>query len=172
VRSGAPKVDRAAADQQASAAEARVHALFDRPEGAETMTAVRNEMTHAMETGAGIYREEAMLKDTVDTLAKLRQRQTSISLRDKSKVFNTEFTQLLELGCMLDVAQAVAVSALARKESRGSHQRLDHVERDDETFLKHSMAHYQGEDAPRMDYLDVVITKSRPDVRDYSGAKS
>jgi fumarate reductase flavoprotein subunit len=172
VRSGAPKVDRAAADQQASAAEARVNALFDRPEGTETMTAVRNEMTHAMETGAGIYREEAKLKDTVDALAKLRQRQTSIALRDKSKVFNTEFTQLLELGCMLDVAQAVAVSALARKESRGSHQRLDHVERDDETFLKHSMAHYQGEDAPRMDYLDVVITKSRPGVRDYSGAKS
>ncbi|WP_299443470.1 fumarate reductase (quinol) flavoprotein subunit [uncultured Rhodospira sp.] len=172
VRSAAPKTDRAAADQQASAAEARVRALFERTEGAETMTAIRNAMTHTMETGAGIYRDEAMLTDTVNTLADLRSRRSGIALRDKSKVFNTEFTQLLELDNMLDVAQAVAVSALARKESRGSHQRLDYVERNDDTYLKHSMAHYQGEDAPRIDYLDVVITKSRPGVRDYSGAKS
>ena len=70
---------------------------------------------------------------------------------------------------MLDCAQALTVSALARKESRGAHQRLDHTERDDRNYLRHSMAWYQGAEAPRLDYLDVVITKSPPGVRDYSG---
>jgi fumarate reductase flavoprotein subunit len=70
---------------------------------------------------------------------------------------------------MLDCASALTVGALARKESRGAHQRLDFVERDDKNFLRHSMAYYQGQDTARIDYLDVVITKSPPGVRDYSG---
>jgi fumarate reductase flavoprotein subunit len=61
-------------------------------------------------------------------------------------------------------------SALARKESRGAHQRLDYVERDDQRYLKHSLAHWRGADVPHVDYLDVVITRSQPGVRDYSGA--
>jgi fumarate reductase flavoprotein subunit len=167
-----PAVDTKAADQQAEAAEARIQALFDRPKGTETIAGVRTEMADAMESGAGIYRDEALLKDTTAKLAELRGRQAGIGLTDKSKVFNTELTQLLELSCMLEVAETVAVSALERKESRGSHQRLDHTGRDDTTYLKHSMAHAQGEGPPRIDYLDVVITKSQPGVRDYSGAKS
>jgi fumarate reductase flavoprotein subunit len=61
------------------------------------------------------------------------------------------------------------VGALARKESRGSHQRLDYEARDDENFLKHTLAYYQGDEAPRIDYHDVVITRSKPGIRDYSG---
>ncbi|MQX35136.1 fumarate reductase (quinol) flavoprotein subunit [Roseospira navarrensis] len=167
-----PAVDTAAADRQAAEAEGRIHALFDRKDGGETIAGIRDAMADSMESGAGIYRSEELLKDTTATLADLRKRQTGIALKDKSKVFNTELTQTLELSCMLDVAQAVAVSAFERKESRGSHQRLDHTERDDTTYLKHSMAQYRGEDAPAIDYLDVVITKSQPGVRDYSGAKS
>jgi len=167
-----PTVDTAAADRQAAEAEGRIQALFNRSGGSETIAGIRDAMAHAMESGAGIYRSEELLKDTTATLAKLRRRQSGIALRDKSKVFNTELTQTLELAAMLDVAQAVAVSALERKESRGSHQRLDYTDRDDTAYLKHSMAHYRGEDAPAIDYLDVVITKSQPGVRDYSGAKS
>jgi fumarate reductase flavoprotein subunit len=70
---------------------------------------------------------------------------------------------------MLDCASALTVGALARKESRGAHQRLDYTERDDDNYLRHSMVHFQGMEQPRVDYLDVVITKSRPGVRDYSG---
>jgi len=70
---------------------------------------------------------------------------------------------------MLDCAEAVAQSALARKESRGAHQRLDFTARDDQTYLRHSLAHYQAAQAPRVDYRDVVITRSKPGVRDYSG---
>ena len=70
---------------------------------------------------------------------------------------------------MLDCAAALAVGALARKESRGAHQRLDYEQRDDTRYLRRSMVYSRGLNAPRLNYLDVVITKSPPRVRDYSG---
>jgi len=85
-------------------------------------------------------------------------------------VFNTDLLSILELENMLEVAESLAHSASARSESRGSHQRLDHTARDDETYLKHSMAHYRGDQAPEIGYLDVVITKSPPGERLYGGA--
>jgi fumarate reductase flavoprotein subunit len=70
---------------------------------------------------------------------------------------------------MLDCAEAVTQSALARKESRGAHQRIDFAARDDAMFLKHSLACWKGSEVPKIEYQDVVITKSQPGVRDYSG---
>ena len=123
-----------------------------------------------MEEGCGIYRDESSIKETCDTLAEVRARYKDVNLEDKSSVFNTDLYQTLELGAMIEVSQSVAVSALQRTESRGSHQRLDHVERDDEKFLKHSMAVYNPNGEPRIDYHDVVITKSQPAERVYGGA--
>ena len=147
-------------------------ALFQRTDGKETVAGLRKEMTDVMEFGAGIYRSEDSLKETCQTLRKLRERYAEVRLEDKSNVFNTDLIQVLELGCMLDVAYAVAYSALNRRESRGSHQRLDHTGRDDQGYLKHTLAHYAGEDDPRLDYLDVTITKSPPGERVYGGAAS
>ena len=77
----------------------------------------------------------------------------------------------IELGFLLDVAQAMVYSAINRKESRGSHQRLDgYTERDDVNFLKHSLATFAGDDAPRISYGDVKITKSPPGTRAYGAA--
>ena len=106
----------------------------------------------------------------MDKIAELRERYRHVLLNDKSNVFNTDLFQVLELGCMLDCASALTVGALARKESRGAHQRLDYVERDDHNYLRHSLAFFQGDALPRLDYLDVVISQSPPGVRDYSGA--
>jgi fumarate reductase flavoprotein subunit len=127
-------------------------------------------MANAMEEGCGIYRDEGRIQVTCETLADLRHRLPGTALKDKSKVFNTDLLSILELENMLEVAQSLAHSALVRHESRGSHQRLDHTGRDDETFLKHSMAHYRGDQAPEIGYLDVVITKSPPGERVYGGA--
>ena len=159
----------AALEARANESQARVRELFQRTNGTESMSGIRKEMMDTMEKNAGLYREENGLKEAVAKIAELRQRYNKIVLHDKSNVFNTDLFQVLELGSMLDCAEALTVSALARKESRGAHQRLDYVERDDKTFLRHSMAYYQGQSAPRLDYLDVVITKSPPGVRDYSG---
>ncbi len=169
INGGDKTVDAGAANDRAEASRARITALFQKSGGGETTSGIRREMTESMESGAGIYRDEESLKATCGKIAELRRRYNDIELHDKSNVFNTDLFQILELGSMLDLAETVAASALARQESRGSHQRLDFTERDDSRFLKHSMAHYQGEGPPRIDYLDVTITKSPPGVRDYSG---
>ena len=146
-----------------------VRELFQRTGGTESLAGLRKEMMHTLEKNAGIYRSGEGLTEACAKLAELRRRYKQIELHDKTNVYNTDLLQALELGSMLDCAEAVAVSALERKESRGAHQRLDHTERDDQRYLRHSLAHFQGEAAPRVDYLDVVITKSQPGVRDYSG---
>ena len=165
---GAP-VRTTALDALAQAAQARVRALFERTGGGESVSGLRREMMQAMEQHAGIYRTGEGLAEACTTLAALRRRYANIELHDRTNVFNTDLIQALELGSMLDCAEAVAASALARKESRGAHQRLDFVERDDRNYLKHTLAAYRGEEAPQISYCDVVITSSQPGVRDYSG---
>jgi len=155
--------------EQANKAQTKVRELVQRSGGTKSIAVLRSEMAKSLEEGAGIYRTEETLQETCNTIAELRKRYAGIELHDKSNVFNTDLFQALELGNMLELAQTVAEGALARKESRGSHQRLDYEARDDEQYLKHTLAYYQGEEAPRIDYHDVVITKSQPGVRDYSG---
>jgi fumarate reductase flavoprotein subunit len=151
-------------------AQARIRELFQRTGGGETVAGLRKEMLHAMEEHAGIYRSGEGLAAACAKLAELRRRYRSLELTDKTNVYNTDLLQALELGSMLDCAEAVVQSAAARKESRGAHQRLDFPERDDRNYLRHSMATYGAEGPPRIGYRDVVITRSQPGVRDYSGA--
>lgn len=162
---GAPK----APLEQAERSRARVRDLLLRDQGKDSISGLRREMNATMEEGAGIYRSEASLQDTCDKLAELRERYARVSIEDKSNVFNTQMIYALEMGSMLDVAETVAQAALHRKESRGSHQRLDHPQRDDQQYLKHSLARYGGSAAPRIDYLDVVITRLPPGERIYGG---
>ncbi len=155
----------------AQAVEDRVLALFRRTDGTESVSGLRREMNEAMEAGAGIYRSEETLRACVETMLQIRERYGGILLTDKSNVFNTDLVEALELGSMIDVAVAMACSALERKESRGSHQRLDYVDRDDSTYLKHSLAHYSATDRPAIEYSDVTITRSQPAERVYGGAQ-
>jgi fumarate reductase flavoprotein subunit len=141
-------------------------------QGDESLSKVRREMRNSLEEGAGIYREEASTSATCDTIAELKQRFGSIEVHDKSNVFNTDLQQALELRNLLDIAETVAEASLQRRESRGAHQRLDYPERDDAGFLRHSLAFRQTTDRPRIEWLDVTITRSQPGVRDYSGGKS
>ncbi len=170
VRSAGPGNDAALA-AQAEAAQAKLRALFLRNPGKESISGLRKEMMDTMEEGAGIYRTQEGLAKTCDKLAELRRRYGDVALHDKTNVYNTDMLSALELGSMLDCAEAVAVGARERKESRGAHQRLDFTARDDGKYLKHTMAYYNGLEPPRIDYRDVVITTSPPGVRDYSGAK-
>jgi fumarate reductase flavoprotein subunit len=154
---------------QAENALSRIRELLQRTGGGETVAGLRKEMMHTMEQNAGIYRTKEGLEEACARLADLRRRYRAIELHDKTNVYNTDLLQALELGSMLDCAEAVAQSALARRESRGAHQRLDFVERDDRNFLRHSLAYFDAVASPRIEYLDVTITKSQPGVRDYSG---
>jgi fumarate reductase flavoprotein subunit len=153
----------------ADAAQARIRTLMQRSGGKESVAGLRREMMQTMEKHAGIYRTGEGLAEACGKLSDLRRRYGTIELNDRTNVYNTDLLQALELGSMLDCAEAVAICALARRESRGAHQRLDHPDRDDTTFLRHSLATFDPDGPPRVDYCDVVITKSQPGVRDYSG---
>ncbi len=169
VRDNGGPVANSAFSEQAKAAQARIRRLFTATGGSETVSGLRNEMNSTMEEGAGIYRSDASLRQSRDIMNDISARYANVELADKSNVYNTDLVQVLELGAMIDVAQAIIVSALERKESRGSHQRLDYTGRDDKTYLKHSLAHHVRGENPRISYRDVVITRSKPGTRVYGG---
>jgi len=159
----------ALAAQSAAAARALVERAAGT--GGERIATLRREMARSMEEGCGIYRTAETIQATCNKLAELKQRYKKVQLDDRSRAWNTEWLLAIELGFQLDVAEAMAHSALQRKESRGSHQRLDgYTERDDVNFLQHSLATYQGDAAPRIGYGSVKITSSQPGTRAYGAA--
>jgi fumarate reductase flavoprotein subunit len=163
--------DSEALEKQANDAMERATSLLNRKGDGESLATLRDEMAITMEEGTGIYRTAEGMQATCEKLDQLRERYKSLQLQDHSKAFNTEWLTAMELGCMLDVAQAMAYSALNRKESRGAHQRLDeYSQRDDENYLKHTRAHYRAAGPPEIDYGDVTITKLPPADRVYGGA--
>lgn len=154
--------------QMAKEEKRRIEEKFLKPNnGNERIANIRRDMQLAMERGIGIYRTEEVIKETCETIRALRQRYDQVELDDRSSVFNTELIAALELGYMLDVAEALAHSALLREESRGSHAREDFETRDDERFLQHSLAYQTPEGPPRIEYLPVTITRWQPEERKY-----
>ncbi len=159
-----------AVEKQGEAAAQRVLALLQRDRG-ERVATLRDEMHEAMETGVSIYRRADAMKIACEQVAALRDRyRRGVKLDDTSRAFNTEWLSAIELGLTLEVAEAIAHAALERRESRGAHMRLDeYQERDDVNFLKHSLAYYSGDGAPRIEFSPVKITKSQPRARVYGG---
>ena len=146
----------------------RVERQFLRKDGGkERIAPLRKELHQAMEEGAGIFREQHSLEQSQQTIRELQERFLNLALDDHSLTFNTELVNAIELGYMLDVAEAVVQSALQRTESRGSHQRTDFPERDDKKFLAHSLAYRSDDGLPRMEYLPVTITRWPPGDRVY-----
>jgi succinate dehydrogenase flavoprotein subunit len=161
--------DEARLRRQAEESANRAARLLARP-GAERLADVRNAMAQSMERGCGIYRTAQELGATCTELAALKERAMYVGLADRSPAWNTEWLGAIELGFQLDVAQAMAHSAYARRESRGAHQRLDDgcAERNDAAFLKHTLAWLGTAGAPpRIGWSEVVITRSQPGVRAY-----
>ncbi len=156
--------------QQANDSAARLLALLERTSG-ERVATLRHALGASMETGIGIFREASGMRATCDTLAELRQRyRAGVKLDDHSRAFNTEWLSVIELGFMLEVAEAMAHSAAQRQESRGAHMRLDDYQnRDDERYLAHSLARHGGDGPPTIDYAPVTITRSPPETRHYGG---
>jgi fumarate reductase flavoprotein subunit len=169
--SSVPHGSLAAVSALADASRGRALSLLSREDGRERTARLRREMAQSMEEGCGIYRTAESMQATCDKLAELKERSRRLRLDDRSMGWNTDWLLAMELGYQLDVAQAMAHSALQRRESRGSHQRLDGYEvRDDANFLKHSLAYYNGSAAPRIEYGPVTITRSPPGKRAYGAA--
>lgn len=128
--------------------------------------ALRLEMGEIMHQYTGVFRDEAGLLEAQRQIGEVRNRYNEISVHDKGRVFNTDLLAVLELDYMLDCAETIIVSALARRESRGAHTRTDYPERDDENWIKHVVV-YQTPDGPKIDYLPVTITQWQPEARKY-----
>jgi fumarate reductase flavoprotein subunit len=155
-------------ERQAKDVERRTVSLIEGDGGTESLAQLRDEMAQSMEAGCGIYRLGPEMQTTCNTIASLKQRFRKLRLSDRSRVWNTEWLSAIELGYQLDVAEAIAHSALNRRESRGAHQRIDGFDkRDDANYLKHTLAHYRADGPPRIDYGPVKITKSPPGKRAY-----
>src|SRR6266705_3012155 len=154
----------AQADDEHELLEAR---FLRKSGGKERIATLRAEMHQIMEECAGIYRTETVLKEGAGKLKRLQERYQDLALDDSSYTFNTELTAALELSYMLDVAQTIVQSALERRESRGSHQRTDYPQRDDERFLAHSLAYRTEDGSPRIEYRPVTITRWLPGKRVY-----
>jgi succinate dehydrogenase / fumarate reductase flavoprotein subunit len=127
---------------------------------------IREELQDSMEENAKIFRTEDSLEKQTNILSDLRDRYQNITISDKGKVFNTELLEAIELEYLLDMSDTTVASALHRKESRGAHSRVDHVERDDKNWLKHSFAFKNG-DSVKLEYKDVELGNYEPKERKY-----
>jgi succinate dehydrogenase / fumarate reductase flavoprotein subunit len=126
---------------------------------------IRDEMQTVMMANVGIYRNDADMKRAVDNIQQLREKYLSVRVHDHSKTFNTDLLEAIELANLLDLALITAASARNRTESRGAHSREDYPERDDDQWLKHTLAWLDGQDV-RIDYkpVDTSIWEPKPRV--------
>jgi succinate dehydrogenase / fumarate reductase flavoprotein subunit len=142
--------------------------------GTERVAAIRSDLQATMDLNAQVYRTEGSLKQALTDIEALKHRYANVSVQDKGRRFNTDLLEGIELGFLLDLAEVLVVSALAREESRGGHFREDFTTRDDVNFMRHTMAYREetaGDDGPsysiRLDYKPVVQTRYRPMERKY-----
>jgi succinate dehydrogenase / fumarate reductase flavoprotein subunit len=146
-------------------ATAPIRAWSNRTDG-EDPSALRTEMQRVMDQYVGIYRNEADLLEGVRRIRELKKRLAQIRVVDRSKVYNVNLTDALEVGHMLHLAEVIVVGAYARTESRGAHARRDYPARDDTRWMKHTLA-VRGADGPQLSYSPVAYTRWEPKERVY-----
>jgi len=147
-------------------AREQLEALRSRQSGRERAADIRREMQDVMMDYVGVFREEEGIEQAIDKLKELQERYQQISVDDKGRRFNTDVLEAWELGALLDVAEVTAVAALDRTESRGGHYREDYPERDDENWLRHSLA-WRRDGQIELGFKPVTITDYEPKERVY-----
>jgi succinate dehydrogenase flavoprotein subunit len=147
--------------------ERELKTLLDRKDG-ERPWKVRDELAKTMHENFGVFRRENQMKEQERIVGYLRERYERVVVDDKGDVFNSDLTQALELGFLLDLARCMVVSGLARKESRGAHARpYDYPDRDDENFMRHTLVDLDPDGSPRLNWKPVTVTKWEPMERKY-----
>lgn len=149
--------------------EATVHTEIDRlmnGTGKESAGKIRSEMQEIMTAQCGVFRTSAGLENVKKIIAELKVRYRNVSLTDHTKKFNTDLLETLELGYLLDLAEATAHAAALRTESRGAHAREDYPNRDDKNWLKHTFV--SNKDGKfQYTFKPVTITRYQPKERKY-----
>jgi succinate dehydrogenase / fumarate reductase flavoprotein subunit len=140
--------------------------LTGNPRG-ERAAQLRAELQATMDQRAGVYRTEQLLKEQADFLAVLRERYLRVWVEDTARGYNTDLMEALELGYLIDLAETLVLSALARTESRGGHSREDHPARDDVNWMRHSLARRNERGEVELAYKPVTVTRYQPMERKY-----
>ncbi len=134
--------------------------------GAENVAALRKELQETMDRNVQVFRTEESLIEARGVVADVKARYANVAIHDRGQKWNTDLLEAIELGFLIDLAEVTIEGALARRESRGGHYREDFPERNDEEYLKHTMA-YATADGIRLDFKPVTITKYKPMERKY-----
>ncbi|HSJ55919.1 MAG TPA: succinate dehydrogenase flavoprotein subunit [Anaerolineae bacterium] len=134
--------------------------------GGERIAGVRSDLRDLMMLRVGVFRTEEGMQQALDGVRELRERYHRATIDDHGRLYNTDLLEAIELGYLLDLAEVTAASALVRKESRGAHSREDYTERDDENWLKHTLAYQAGGEVV-LRYKPVDITRFEPKPRTY-----
>ncbi|MBU1937990.1 succinate dehydrogenase flavoprotein subunit [bacterium] len=135
--------------------------------GKEKVIRIRHDLRNSMEENCGVLRTSEKLTKQKQILKDLHERFYNIKIDDKTKIFNSDLMEAIELGHMLEFSEVIVEGALNRTESRGGHSRTDFPKRDDENWLKHTMAWRDGDGKITFDYKPVIIKNYQPMERKY-----
>ncbi|MEA3513732.1 MAG: FAD-binding protein, partial [Campylobacterota bacterium] len=135
--------------------------------GDERVPLLREELQQGMTDNAGVFRTESSLLIQKENIKTLKERFENIRIDDKSKIYNTDLQEAIEFSHMLDFSSFIVDGAILRKESRGAHYREEYQKRDDENFLKHTMAYMDENGDITTEYMDVVLGNFQPEERTY-----
>lgn len=160
-----PKMPEVPVDRVEEEEKRIFHDMLGR-DGDENPYQLRKELREVMDFHMGVFRTGDVMSAGLEKIRKLRERLNNVRIQDKSRIYNFNLINTLELENMLLLAEAMTVAALAREESRGGHARRDFPKRDDENWLKHTLITLT-DDGPKLDYKDVTITKWKPVERKY-----
>lgn len=144
----------------------RVFESLLQKQGPENLYQLRRELRTCMDKYVGVFRTGEELAKALAIVQDLKKRYENIGIADKSRAYNTNLIHALELQNLIDLAEVTVKCALEREESRGAHARRDFKTRDDEKWLKHSMAFFSPT-GPRLDYKAVALTTWKPIERKY-----
>ena len=145
--------------------ERKLRRLLDRQEGPRQHE-LRDKLADTMQEKVGVFRTEEDLREAKAVVTDLREQFKNVVVTDKGRTFNQSLIHTIETGYLLDLADTMVTGAIERTESRGAHSRTDYPERDDENWMKHTLA-YLEDDEIRLDYSEVTVTKYQPQVRSY-----
>jgi succinate dehydrogenase / fumarate reductase flavoprotein subunit len=152
-------------ENPADFARAQFEALL-KEGGTEKASDIATEMKSVMNDHVGVFRTEEGMQNALQVIQELKERFKHVQVGDRGKIFNTDILNTWELGNLLDLAEVTTVSALARRESRGAHAREDYPKRDDQDWMKHTLAWLRDDDV-ELRYKPVTLTRFEPKERVY-----
>ena len=157
-----PEPSRASLDDEAK----MIRDLVGRDRSGRRVSEIKRELGATMDKHVAVFREEAGLQEALEVVQRLKEEAKTVWVDDKGTVFNQDVLGALELGFMIDNAEAIVLGAIERKESRGAQFRTDYPDRNDEEWLKHIVV-TQTDGGPKLSYAPVTLTKWEPEERRY-----